>query len=75
MTAKSRLRQLEAAAKGGRCEQCGLPPDSPGRIVLVHDGSPCEGFPDDPSERCDRCSRLLWCVIEVVYEDTKEAGR
>ena len=69
MTVKSRLERVEAAARGGRCERCGLSEYSPGRIALRDDGSPREGFPDDPEERCDSCGRPLWCVIEIVYED------
>ena len=38
----------------GRCPECGLPPDGPGRMVLIDDGTPAEGFPDDPGERCER---------------------
>ena len=75
MTVKSRLRRAEAAAKSGRCEQCGMSPDAPGRIVVVGEGFPCEGSPADPDERCDHCGRLLWCVIRVVYEDARDVGR
>jgi len=73
----SRLRRLEERTRGGRCPECCLPPDGPGYIVLIDDGSPEEGFPDDPEERCARCGRRLWCVIEVVYEspgDTEGGG-
>jgi hypothetical protein len=52
----------------GRCRECGLTPDGPGRIILIDDGTPAEGFPDDPAERCERCGRYLWCVIKVVYD-------
>ncbi|MBA3492198.1 MAG: hypothetical protein H0T55_09020 [Rubrobacteraceae bacterium] len=66
---EARLDRLEASTKGhGTCTGCGLSPDGPGRLVLVDDGSPGEGFPDDPDERCERCGRRLWCVIEVVYD-------
>jgi len=75
MTVKSRLRRVEAAARGGRCDSCGLPPGGPGHIVLRDNGLPGEGFPNDPGERCGRCGRSLWCMIEVVYEDAGEAGR
>jgi hypothetical protein len=41
------LRQLERRGRGS-CQECGLPPDGPGRMVLIDDGTPAEGFPDDP---------------------------
>ena len=46
------------------------------RTVLIDDGIPGEGFPDDPDERCGSCGRALWCVIEVVYDppDDTEGG-
>ena len=68
---ETRLARLEAFAKGrGPCSGCGLSPRGPGRIVLVDDGIPEEGFPADPNERCDRCGRRMWCVIEVVYDSS-----
>jgi hypothetical protein len=63
--------------QGGRCPECGFRPEEPGRIVLIDDGTPAEGFPDDPGERCSRCGRYLWCVIRLVYEeagDTEGGG-
>jgi hypothetical protein len=68
---KSRLRRLEEHIRGGRCQECALPPHGPGRIVLIDDGSPEEGFPDDPAERCGSCGRPLWCVLRIVYEDAE----
>ena len=68
----TRLEKLEASARSGpsgRCPECGLPPDGPGRIVLIDDGTPAEGFPDDPEERCSRCDRPLWCVLRLVYDE------
>ena len=73
----SRLEKLEASAHGGpsgRCQECGLPPDGPGRIVVYEDGTPAEGFPDDPAERCSRCDRPLWYVIHVLYGEEREGG-
>jgi hypothetical protein len=55
--------------QGGRCRECGLSPDEPGRIALIDHDTPAEGFPDDPAERCERCDRLLWCVIRLVYDE------
>jgi hypothetical protein len=65
------LRQLERRGRGS-CQECGLPPDGPGRIVLIDDGTPAEGFPDDPGGRCERCGRPLWCVVRLVYEEEGE---
>ena len=69
-----RLRRLEGRMQGGRCPECGLTPDGPGRIVLIDDGTPAEGFPDDPEERCSRCGRPLWCVIRLVYDEEGEGA-
>jgi hypothetical protein len=71
---KGRLRRLEGLMQGGRCPECGLPPEGPGRIVLIDHGTPAEGFPDDPGERCERCGRPLWCVLRIVYDDVEEGG-
>jgi hypothetical protein len=66
---KGRLRRLEGRMQGGgRCPECGLPPDGPGRIVLIDDGTPAEGFPDNPGERCGSCGKPLWTVIRIEYE-------
>ena len=66
------LRRLER--RGPRpCPQCGaLSPHEPGRLVLRVDGTPAEGFPDDPEERCSRCDRALWCVVQIVYDEKGE---
>ena len=74
---RGRLERLEERSRGGGCDNCGLPPNGHGRIVLIDDGILGEGFPDDPDERCSRCGRYLWCVIRVVYEsagDTEGGG-
>jgi hypothetical protein len=71
---KGRLRRLEGRMQGGRYRECGLTSDEPGRIVLIDDGTPAEGFPDDPEERCSRCGRYLWCVIRFVYDDAEGGG-
>ena len=66
---KGRLRRLEGCMQGGRCPECGLSPDGPGRMVLIVDGTPAEGFPEDPEERCSHCDRSLRCVIRLVYDE------
>jgi hypothetical protein len=68
---KSRHRRLEEHIGGGRCQECGLPPHGPGRIVLFGEAAPRQTLPDNPEERCGSCSRPLWCVINVVYEDAR----
>jgi hypothetical protein len=70
----SRLEKLEASAcsgPSGRCPECGLSPHGPGRIVLFGEAAPRQTLPDNPEQRCGSCSRPLWCVLRVVYEDTE----
>jgi hypothetical protein len=68
---RRRLRNLER--RGPRpCPECGLSPEEQGPIALIDDGTPAEGFPDDPEERCERCGRPLWCVIRLVYDEEGE---
>jgi hypothetical protein len=64
---ESRLRRLEERGRGGICPECKLPPDGPGYIVMKGEGWRGETFSGDPNERCQRCGRLLYFVIEVVY--------
>jgi DNA-directed RNA polymerase subunit RPC12/RpoP len=64
----SRLRRLEERGRGGRCPECGLPPEGPGYIVLIDEIRPEESFEGDPEERCGRCGRPLYQVIRVVYD-------
>ncbi len=68
---KGRLRRLEERSRGGRCQECGLPPHGPGRIVLFGEAAPRQTLPDNPEERCGSCGRPLWCVLRVVYEDAE----
>ena len=68
---KSRLRRLEEHIGGGRCQECGLPPHGPGRIVLFGEAAPRQTLPDNPEERCGSCGRPLWCVLRIVYEDAE----
>jgi len=78
MNLHRRLERLEASARSGssgRCQECRLPPDGPGRIVVYEDGTPVEGFPDGPGERCSRCGRPLWCVVNIIYGDEGEGAR
>jgi DNA-directed RNA polymerase subunit RPC12/RpoP len=70
---KSRLRRIESASRRSyRCPECGFAPDVPGRIVIVGEGFG-EVDEHDPEERCERCGRWLWFVIEVVYDSPAEA--
>jgi hypothetical protein len=71
---KGRLRRLEERSRGGRCQECGLPPDGPGYIVLIDEKRPEESFGGDPGERCSRCGRYVWCVIKVVYDGAEGDG-
>ena len=71
---KGRLRRLEEHICGGCCQECGLPPDRPGHFAIIDDGTPAEGFPDDPGECCERCGRPLWCVVHIVYDDAEGGG-
>jgi hypothetical protein len=74
----SRLERLEASGRSGpsgRCPECGLSPDEPGRFALIDDGTPAEGFPNDPEERCERCGRHLWCVIRLVFDEEGGGGK
>lgn len=71
MSFEGRLTRAETATRkglGGACPECNLLPHGRGYIVLVDEGDP-ESFKGDPDERCSRCGRLLWCVIEIVYGD------
>jgi hypothetical protein len=67
---KSRLRRLEEHIRG-RCQECGLPPHSPGHIVLFGEAAPRQTLPDNPDERCGSCGRPLWCTLKVVFEDAE----
>ena len=62
-----RLKRLEKQGRGGVCPECSLPPDGPGYIVLVDQGDPEKSFAGDRDERCARCGRRLWFVVEVAY--------
>jgi hypothetical protein len=67
------LRTLER--RGSRpCPECGLSPEEPGRIALIDDGRPAEGFPDDPGECCERCGHPLWCAVRLVYDEEGEGA-
>jgi hypothetical protein len=64
---KSRLRSLEEHIRGGRCQECGLLPDGQGYIVLIDEEDRERSFQGDPDDRCKRCGRFLYTVIQVVY--------
>jgi hypothetical protein len=67
-------RTLKRLEKRGLapCSACGLSPEEPGRIALIDDGTPAEGFPADSWECCERCGHPLWCVIRLVYDEEGE---
>jgi hypothetical protein len=70
---ESRLRRLEERRSAGRCPDCGLlPPDGHGYTVLIDEAHPEKSFKGAPHERCKRCGRLLYFVIEVVYGDCRD---
>ncbi len=67
------LRRLEKRGLAP-CPECVLSPDEPGRIAVVDDGTPAEGFPADPGERCSRCDRPLWTVLNIIYDEEEGGG-
>ena len=71
---EGRLKRLEERGRGGLCPECGLLPGGPGRIAVIDDGRPAEGFPDNPEERCSRCGHPLWCVVQIVYDEEGEGA-
>jgi hypothetical protein len=71
---EGRLRRLEESRHGGACPECGLSPEGKGHIVLIDERDPERSFKGDPEERCVRCGRPQWCVIEVVYGDDSPAS-
>ena len=69
----SRLRRLEEQGRG-ECPECGLSPDGRRNIVLIDEENREKSFQGDPGERCGRCGRHLYTVIEVVYGDDQGGG-
>ena len=67
---RSRIEGLEADLVGGRCPECGLPPDGPNYTV-----DRGEELPEDPDEECPRCGRRLWWVVEVEMRRSEERLR
>jgi len=63
----SRLKRLEEEGRRGVCPECGFPPNSEGTIVLIDEEDHERSFKGDSDERCGRCGRFLYTVIEVVY--------
>ena len=41
---KGRLRRLERRGSGGRCPECGLPPNGHGRMAVIYEEHPEKGF-------------------------------
>ena len=74
MSIESRLRRLEERRSAGRCPECGLAPDEPRALAVIDEEHPEKSFDGDPDERCARCGRALWCVIEIVYDSPGDAG-
>jgi hypothetical protein len=72
----SRLGRLEDSEAGHRCPECGLTPSEHGRPVAVYEERPDKGFQGDTSERCGRCGRFLYTVLNVVYDspEVEEGG-
>ena len=64
---KGRLRRLEERSRGGRCQECGLPPDGPGYITI-------DQIPEGAEENCPGCGRPLWTVIKIVYDGAEGDG-
>ena len=62
-----RLKRLEERSRGGICPECGFLPEDKGIIVLIDEGDPEGSFKGDRDERCSRCRRCLWFVVEVAY--------
>jgi hypothetical protein len=71
---EGRLRRLEERGQGGRCPECGLPPNGPGYLALVGEEDPDKSFAGDPAERCGCCVRYLYTVIRVVYDEPEGGG-
>ena len=68
----SRLEKLEASARSGpsgRCQECGLPPDGPGYIVVDHN-DPAGHIP----EVCPECGRSTKIHICLAYEGEEGRG-
>jgi ribosomal protein L37E len=69
----SRLRRLEERDRD-ECAECGLSSDGRGYIVLIDEENPEKSFQGNSVERCGRCGRHLYTVIEVVYGDDRGGG-
>ena len=74
----NRLKRLEEQGRGGVCPECGFLPEDKGTIVLIDEGDPERSFKGDRDERCSRCGRRLYFVVEVAYgppsETSEDAG-
>jgi ribosomal protein L34E len=68
----SRLARLEA--RGHRCPECGLAPNGPRPIAVIHEERPEESFEGDPHEACTICGQPLHTVIRVFYGDEGGGG-
>jgi hypothetical protein len=69
-----RLRRLEERGRGGICPECGFTPDARRPFAVIYEEHPEKSFDGDPDERCPRCGRELYVVINVVYEGEEGEG-
>ena len=61
------LKRLEK--RGPRpCPACGYAPDDYRPMAVIYEDHPEKSFDGDPHERCPRCDRELYVVINVVYD-------
>jgi hypothetical protein len=69
-----RIAKLEE--RGGSCPECGLTPGERRKMAVVYEEDSERSFRGDPDERCPRCGRPLYTVLNVVYDspEVEEGG-